>query len=375
MMWRLGLSAVLSVALGCSSGGASTATGGTGGEPSTSRLVVTADWLNQSLSVFDYDALIRGEEIDVSLIRVIDLASSAPGPLELEITPDGRRAVVASAPGFFDGNGVTNVLIGSPDVPPGGVLLIVDLETGESDAVATSDVPMGIAISSDGTTAYTANYGTIDAPGDTMSIVDLESGAVVDELTFGGRPEQVALSPSGELGVINIAGSNGGIHVFETADPEATMSPLLPTGNDPSDVTFLGDDTRVVVANSFSADVVLVDTSDPSSPTVITRVSVDSGVPYGVTYMPNRNQVLAPTGTGTTLVTIDVADDALTASAPLQLPGGTFPLTAAVDPGESHAFVAHIEDNSLSIVDLDTGDVRGLSWLDEPGPAYVAVEP
>jgi DNA-binding beta-propeller fold protein YncE len=91
--------------------------------------------------------------------------------------------------------------------------------------------------------------------------------------------------------------------------------------------------------------------------------------------MPTRNQVLAPTGTGTTLVTIDVANDVLAASEPLQLPGGTFPLTAAVDPGESYAFVAHIEDNSLSIVDLDTGDARSISWLDEPGPAYVAVEP
>ena len=31
-----------------------------------------------------------------------------------------------------------------------------------------------------------------------MSIIDLESGTVVEELSFSGRPEQVALSPNGD---------------------------------------------------------------------------------------------------------------------------------------------------------------------------------
>jgi DNA-binding beta-propeller fold protein YncE len=276
-------------------------------------------------------------------------------------------------PAFFDGTGVTNMLIGSPEVPPGGALLIVDIESGEATEVATEDVPLGIAISSDGTVAYTANYGTIDAPGNTLSVIDIPGRTLITEITLDGRPEQVALSPDGTLGVVNIAGGSGGIHVFETDG--MVMSPLLPTGNDPSDVTFLDDETRVVVANSFSLDVTLVDTSDPGAPSVIESVGIEGGFPYGVTYMPSRDQLILPTGTGSNLVLIDVDGDVLTPSEPWALPGGAFPLTAAVDEVESFAFVAHIADKTLSIIDLETGVLRGISWLENPGPAYAAVQP
>ncbi|MGB5266149.1 MAG: hypothetical protein WBN30_06160, partial [Polyangiales bacterium] len=186
------------------SGGAS-GMGGAAGGAIAPRLVVTADWLNQSLTLLDYAKLIDGEsDGPSSVLRTIDLADWAPGPIEVEITPDGTTAVVSVGPAFFD-SGVTNTLIGSPDVPPGGTLLIVDLSTGDATELATEDVPLGIAISSDGAVAYTANYGTSDAPGDTMSVIDIARRQVIQEISVGGRPEQVALSPDGTLGVVNIA--------------------------------------------------------------------------------------------------------------------------------------------------------------------------
>ncbi len=313
------------------------------------RLVVTADWLNQSLTLLDYDKLVDGQS-------------------------DGPSAVVSVGPAFFD-SGVTHMLVGSPDVPPGGTLLVVDLESGDATEIEISDVPLGIAISPDGTRAYTANYGTQNESGSTMSVIDLTTLELIEEVTFGGRPEQVALSPDGTLGVINVAGGSGGVHVFETADVEGTMSPLVPTGNDPSDVTFFGDNTRVAVANSFGLDVALVDTSDPSAPFVIDNFAMEGGFPYGVTYMPSRNQILAPTGTGANLVIIDIEGDTLIPSDPVMLPGGNFPLGGAVDATDSFAFVPHVEDKKLSIIDLNTGAMRAVTWLDGAGPSYVAVLP
>lgn len=369
--------------LGCGSdseatGGAGGAggVGGQGGSAGTARLVVTADWLNQSLTLLDYDRLIDGQsDAEAAIVRIIDLSDWQPGPVELEITPDGTTAVVSVGPAFFDGTGVTNMLVGSPDVPSGGALLVVDLATGDATEIVTEDVPLGLAISADGRVAYTANYGTIDEPGDTLSIIDLTTRLVIEEITLSGRPEQVALSPDGALGVVNVAGAKGGIHVFETADAAATLSPLVSTGNDPSDVTFLDDETRVVVANSFSLDVTLVDTSDPSAPAVIESFALDGGFPYGVTYVPSRDQILAPTGTGSNLVTIGRDGDTLIPSEPQALPGGAFPLTAAVDPTGTFAFVAHIVDRRFSIIELETGDVRAITWLEDSGPSYVAVEP
>jgi len=360
---------------GGGSGGAG-GSGGTGGSGGSARLVVTADWLNQSLTLFDYHKLTDGQsDAAQAIVDTIDLSAWEPGPIEIEITPDGKTAIVSIGPAFFDGTGVTNTLVGSPDVPPGGTLLLVDLVSGGAVEVATEDVPLGIAINSDGTLAYTANYGTIDQPGDTLSVIDIPGRRLVEEIHLGGRPEQVALSPDGTLGVVNIAGGSGGIRVFEVADIEGTLSSLVATGNDPSGVTFLSDSTRVVVANSFSVDVTLIDTSVPSAPSVIDSSDIQSGVPYGVTYMPGSEQILAPLGTGSSLVTIDIDGDGLIPSAPSAIPGGAFPLTAAVDPTESFAFVAHIADKSLSIVDLYQGDSRSVTWLTAPGPSYVAIQP
>lgn len=348
---------------------------GCGSSSSSPRLVVTADWLNQSLTLLDYDKLIDGESDGPSaVVDTIDLSDWEPGPIEVEVTADAKTAVVSVGPAFFD-SGVTNTLVGSPEVPPGGTLLVVDLESGTATEVVVAHVPLGIAISPDGTRAYTANYGTTDEAGNTLSIIDIPGRQLIQEFTVGGRPEQVALSADGTLGVFNLAGGSGGIRVFETADVEGTMSPLVPTGNDPSDVTFLDGNTRVVVANSFSADVTLVDTTDPSAPVVIDNFSMGGGAPYGVTYMPTRDQILAPTGTGTNLVTFDVDGDVLTPSAPAMLPGGPFPLTAAVDATDSFAFVAHVQDKMLSIIDVETGAIRAVTWLDGPGPTYAAVVP
>ncbi len=104
------------------------------------------------------------------------------------------------------------------------------------------------------------------------------------------------------------------------------------------------------------------------------------GVPYGLTYVPNRRSILAPTSPLTptnpaSLITIAVNGQTLLPSAPEALPGGPFPLTAAVDSSGDYAFVAHISDHKLSVIDLETGSTRAIEWLIEPGPSYVTVQP
>jgi YVTN family beta-propeller protein len=344
--------------------------------PATPRRVVTADWLNQSLTVLDYAKLVDGQsDAQASILREIDLSSFEPGPIEVEITPDGSTAVVSVGPAFFDG---LPGLVGSPTIPEGGTLLIVDLDSGAVDEVQTEDVPLGIAISPDGSTAYTANYGVSGARGDSLSVIDIPGRRILEEVTVGSGPEQVALSPDGSLGIINIV-SGGGVRIFETADVSGTLSEVLQTGDDPSDVTFLDGNDRAVVANTFSFDVTLLDTSDPSAPNVLDSVPIGAGIAYGVTYVQGRNEILATaaaTGTGfpTFLVRFSPSGDSLAANETLELAGENFPLTAAATD-QDFAFVAHIVDHQLSIIDLSNGQIRAVRWLTEPGPSYVAVQP
>jgi len=350
------------------------------GSDEVQRLVVTADWLNQSLTLFDYQQLVDPKgDADSSIVRTIDLSEWEPGPIEVDMTPDGKTALVSVGPAFFD---VVPAIVGNPEIAAGGTLLIVDLESGIVDEIETKDVPLGIAISADGTTAYSANYGTSDARGDSLSVIDIPGRRLIEEVTVGSGPEQVALSPDGSLGIVNVSGA-GGVRIFQTADVAGTMSEVVPTGTDPSDVSFLDGSDRAVVANSFSFDVVLIDTTDPSNPSVISATplaGVDVGAPYGLTFVPSRDAILAPTNAAgpdlpTRLVIIDRSGDTLSPGGPAQLPAKNAPLTAAADPEGNFAFVAHIVDHRLSIIDLATGQMRAIEWLKEPGPAYVAVQP
>ncbi len=344
--------------------------------PGAPRRVVTADWLNRSITVLDYDRLVDGQsDAASSIVRTIDLSSWEPGPIEVEITPDGSTAVVSVGPAFFDG---LPGLVGDPEIPEGGTLLIVDLETGAVDEVQTEDVPLGIAISPDGTTAYTANYGVSGARGDSLSIIDIAERRILEEVNVGSGPEQVALSPDGTLGILNVV-SGDGIRLFQTADVTGTLTDVLPTGDDPSDVTFLDGNDRAVVANTFGFDVTLLDTSDPAAPRVLGSTPIGTGIAYGVTYVPELDEILAPAAaTGPSMPTFLVRyrrdGDSLVTDDTLELAGENFPLTAAASDGD-FAFVAHIVDHSLSIVDLNSGAIRAVQWLTEPGPSYVAVQP
>jgi len=364
----LGLTALLALLAACSDADVAPR------EP----ILVTADWLNRSLTVFSQAKLTAaGNRAVEAIIGSVDLSSWAPGPIELEITPDGRTAVVAIGPGFFQ-TGITNVLIGSPDVPGGSAVLLVDLDSLRVVAeVRTRHAPMGIAITPDGERAYTANYGMSGARGDSVSVIDIAAGILLDEFSVGGRPEQIAIDADGAVGIVNLVDA-GGVRLFELADPAGTIGAVAATGNDPSGVRFLSDSTRAIAANSQSTDVTLLDTTDPAAPFALQTTPAEGGVPYGVTYLPGRDSILAPTGVPAALLTFFARGDSLLPASRIALPGEPFPMNAVADQGEAHAFVPHMStagDVQLSIVDLDSGEVRGVRWLEASGPSYVASWP
>lgn len=338
--------------------------------PPQATEVITADWLAGTLTVFSAEALAAAAAPEDAILRTIDLSDHPPGPLQLEITPDGKLAVVTASPGFFDG--AAGILVGGPEVPEGGSLLLVDLDSGTVTATLdTADVPMGVAISPDGTTAYTANFGAEGARGRTMSIIDLSSGTITAEFNVGPGPEQVVLNDAGTLGLINIA-SRGGVKRFETQDPEGTLSALIETGSDPSDITFLPGSSRALVINSQSINAVLLDAGD-ASPERLASFTMP-GIPYGADVIPGTDRVAAPVaGDPATLQILTVGEASVEGAETFELGGGPLAMNTAVDPSGDYAFVPHPASGSMSVVNLVTGDVHVVQWLDVTGPTYVAL--
>jgi YVTN family beta-propeller protein len=364
---RPGRSLALALAaccIGCGAGGPDAAgsateatdeSGGSTGE-TAARLVVTADWREGTLSLLDLDALAAGAAArEDALVGEVDLAAWSPGALELEITPDGRTAVVAVSPGFFDG------LVGQT------------LGFGE---VALEHVPMGIAIAPDGGRAYTANFGHSGSPGSTLSVIDLAAATVIEEVEVGGGPEQVALDAAGALGILNVDELDA-VRVFETADPSGTLSPPLVVAGDPSGVAFVAGTTLAVVADSLDpAAWTVVDVSDPAAPAVVEEAPPPGGFPYGVTAIAGTTDVLVTIANDSIeLVRLDAAATPSTVVWNHVVTGvRAFPLGVAVDSAAGLAFMGAPGAGALVVVGLDGAESRTIAFPGD-GPTYVAIQP
>lgn len=343
------------------------------------RLAITADWQAGSLSLIDLEALAAGATAyDDVLVDTVDLSAYPPGPLEVEITPDGATAVVTTSPGFFDG--LVGNLIGVGDVELDGALLLVDIASRSVTAeLQPADVPMGIAISPDGATAYTANYGTSETAGTTMTVVDLAGATIVEDIEVGTRPEQVSLNADGSLGIINLA-SDGTIRVFETSDPAGTLSMPLETSDDPSDVDFIDGTDLAIVSNSQTPAIyTVIDISDPAMPTIVEEPPPPGGFLYVATPIGGTQDVIvtATDFATTTILRVSVAqmptevvwrvDRAMTSA---------FPLGAAVAEDLGVVLTVAPGVNRLLVHGLEDGaEITAVPWLDPISPMYVAIQP
>lgn len=347
-----------------------------GDPPRPERLVVTADWRAKRLSLLDYAALRDGATTrDEALWKTIELPEHEPGPMEVELTPDGSLAVVAVSPGFFGGAVGALVDIPPGSLPEGGGLLIVDVDSGAIVAeLDTAHVPLGIAISPDGKTAWTANYGGNGESGTSLSQIDLETLSIAAEFEVGPGPEQLDLSADGSLGMFNLAG-DGTVVLFDPADPAGTFSNPAEVSDDPSWVLILDDGMdRAVSINSLGpSGYSLLDIADPQNPVVLDTITT-SGVAYAAQPGRTPNEILLSLYVGDTasLQMFDVDTGEIVDQFDLALSG--FAMGLAFEPDDEIALVPMPGANVLVVADFATGEHREIAWQDEVGPTYVTLE-
>ncbi|MDR6832723.1 MULTISPECIES: hypothetical protein [unclassified Sphingopyxis] len=153
----------------------------------------------------------------VALSSGAELARLPTGkmPHEIAVSPDGKQAAVVAYGGttidVFDVAARTKVrtIDLSPNQRPHGLLWLTDgrlvatTEGSQSVAVVAPDgsvtsIATGqqgshmVVVAPDNRTAYTANIGS-----GTVSVLDLQVGAKLRDLTIGGKPEGLALTKGG----------------------------------------------------------------------------------------------------------------------------------------------------------------------------------
>jgi len=217
-------------------------------------------------------------------VSFVDLASgkelgrSATGkmPHEIAISPDGKQAAVVAYGGktidLFDvaSRSQLKTIDLSPNEGPHGIAWLRDgrivVTTERSQSVTVVDPAAGtviasiktdqpgthmVAVTEDGTTAYTANI-----PAGTVTVVDLKGARKLRDIAVGGRPEGIALSSDDlVLWVGDLEGSR--VQAFDTATFERLAE--IKTGGVPIRVAVSPDGKWVVTSNLGAGGLSIID--------------------------------------------------------------------------------------------------------------------
>jgi YVTN family beta-propeller protein len=210
----------------------------------------------------------------VDLITMTTITSFGVGikPTNTALSPDGSVGISSSLNSdeimFFDPE--TNMTDGAP--------------------VVTGTWPSDGAFTADGSKVWVTNYGA-----GSISIVDVATRTVDTTFTGLGNPQDIELSQDGT--VFWVADTSLGVFAFD-ASTHAMLDGLA-VGGQPTSIRLTPDDSRAYVANQ-TANIVVVDTSDPTDLAALTPIT---------TPIPTPNIDLSPDGSTLYAIQYDAVGD------------------------------------------------------------------
>jgi DNA-binding beta-propeller fold protein YncE len=345
--------------------------GSDAGEDDAPQLAVSADFLNQTLSIFDVSKLAEGKTRADVLVGSVDLKAYAPGPLSLAVTPDGKTALVSISAGFF------GFFI---PVPPGdGTLLFVDLvERRVTGELFTGKGPMGIAITADGKRAFVGHFSE-----DYIAVVDLAS-RTFEKLVTGERfNEEIAIDDTGAVGILTY-GPVGNAKTFSVADPFTSSGQTMNITGDAAGTAFFPG-TKIAfllqAPTSLNGNIGghdLVDVTDPKSPVASDSIRImQAPTMYPVAAVPARGSVVFPRTKDNMLALTEmklaqgVATEVQTVSI-----GSAKSLAYGVAAARGRVLVAVPGEHYMGVVDLATQKAFTVPWeVSMSGPTEVRLIP
>ena len=115
--------------------------------------------------------------------------------------------------------------------------------------------PAGLALSPDGTRLYVA-----ENLADSLAVVDVGTGRVVQRLATERYPVGVAVTPNGTVYVSAWGGNT--LSIFTARDGQLTASRRLPVGRHPSTLLLSADGSRLFICSGSTDRVAVVTTAD-----------------------------------------------------------------------------------------------------------------
>lgn len=297
-------------------------------------------------------------------VTLIDLASMEAyrhvavvgGPHEVAVSPEGKRAIVTNYRKRGGGPQKTLSLISLPD---GATIKTIDL--GEFST------PHDVQWVNENQVVCTVETNQA------LLLVNVESGEIERVFETGNDgSHMLALSQNQErLYSSNMSGS-GSVSVFDFHSGKKITD--IDTGKECEGVGVSPDGRWVWAGNRAEDTISIIDTQSLQ----LVKTLKSPGFPYRVQFTPNGKYVLLPHARSGSLVVGDVAGQTIVKQIPLGLTRVDEPSTAGVfpHPDNIHAFVTVRNDNSMLVVNLETGETLGRVEVQESpdGVAWSAVQ-
>lgn len=314
------------------------------------------------------DALVVVDVTDPAKPRVrasLPLANSVLGPpTNLQITPDGRLALLANSV-------VTKETGGAWSTAPDDKLFVVDLDANPPkliDTVTVGKQPSGLAISHDGRLALIANRA-----GKSVSVLSIDGTAVkpVADVPMEDEVSAVAITPDGKRAFVAKNTVNR-IAVLSIDGQKVTYdkSQDMPAGYYPYNVDVTTDGRYAIAANQGSlpgnVETWLVIDARANPPRVVDQVVAGDG-PEGLAISPDGHWVASPLlkGSGAKhghwaytrdggFVLARIGDGGKVSVAG-ELPAGGLPEGVVFSPDSQYIYVGNYIDKDVQVYRIENG--------------------
>jgi len=277
--------------------------------------------------------------IDLATMEAYRHVAVVGGPHEVAVSPDGTRAVVTN---YYKRGGEPQKTLSLISLPDGDTIKTIDLgEFSRPHDVQWVNCKQVVC--------------TVEA-NKALLLVNVESGEI-ERVFETGKDGSHMLSLSTDhkrLYSSNMSGG-GSVSVFDFQSGEKITD--IDTGKECEGVGVSPDGRWVWAGNRAEDTVSIIDTQSFQ----IVKTLESPGFPYRVEFTPNGRYALVPNADAGTLMVGDVAGQSVIRHIPLGLTRIEQPSTAGVfpHPDNIHAFVTVRNDNSMLLVNIETGETLG----------------
>jgi DNA-binding beta-propeller fold protein YncE len=294
--------------------------------------------------------------IDLATMEAYMHVAVVGGPHEVAVSADGKRAVVTN---YYKSDGSPQKTLSLISLPDGATIRTIDL--GEYST------PHDIQWVNDKQVVCTAEANQA------LLLVNVDSGEIERVFETGkGGSHMLSLSPDQQRLYSSNMSGGGSVSVFDFHSGEKIRD--IDTGKECEGVGISPDGRWVWAGNRAEDTVSIIDTESLQ----LVKTLKSPGFPYRVEFTPNGKYVLVPHARSGTLMVGDVAGQSIIRHIPLGLTRVDEPSTAGVfpHPDNIHAFVTVRNDNSMLVINLETGETlaRVETQLSPDGVSYSPIQ-